>query len=167
MITEIFPDYMNFVRLYEKDGTFKKSSVLNELNNSFHIVNHLGHSSSEYNMGIKINDVDSLTNSGPFLLYSQGCSPGAFDKNDSIGEHLVKNPFGAFAVVMNSRYGWYSPGSTNGPSQYFDYEFFDAIYNEEIKALGKIHQDAKHDLVDQTNLYSIMRWCYFSLKLAG
>ena len=58
---------------------------------------------------------DSLTNNKPIFVYSQGCFPGAFDNArhsggtttyDSAAEHLVTNPTGAFAVIMNARYGW-------------------------------------------------------------
>ncbi len=88
------------------------------------------------------------------FVYSQTCYAGAFDNrnssgtyisSDSIGEHFVKTSHGAFAVVMNSRYGWYNPGGTNGSSQHFDREFFNTVFGDEIRELGRINQDSKED----------------------
>ena len=67
---------------------------------------------------------------------------------------------------MNARYGWGVKGSTNGPSQYFHRQFWDAVFGESIPEIGKANQDSKED-----NLpfiwRSCMRWCYYQLNLFG
>lgn len=68
---------------------------------------------------------------------------------------------------MNSREGWYSPGDTDGPSQKYDLEFFDAVFNEHIRVLGDALYDAKTDLIDQVSSTGPMRWCYMTLNLLG
>ena len=69
---------------------------------------------------------------------------------------------------MNSRYGWGDGNSTDGPSQRFNREFWDAVYSsaEGELTVGKANQDSKED-----NLYRIdegcMRWCYYEINLFG
>jgi hypothetical protein len=123
-------------------------------------------------MGIYRSDVDSLTNTDYFFAYSQGCMAGGFDQghsgnSEAISEHFVYTEHGAFAVIMNARYGWYSPGTTHGPSQYFDYEFFDAIYTENIKNLGAANDDSKTDNAGAAMSNAYLRWCYLELNLHG
>jgi len=102
---------------------------------------------------------------------------GGFDEtsgqqDDCFAEFLtVKTSHGAFAVIMNAREGWGAYGSTDGPSQRFNREFFDAVFNEGVRnpektCLGVANQDSKED-----NLWRInepyMRWCYYELNLLG
>lgn len=69
-----FPAYWTATKLYAKNGTFSKDAVISELNsNQYHIVNHDGHSYSDFNMGLENADVDGLTNTMAFLAYSCGC----------------------------------------------------------------------------------------------
>jgi len=124
-------------------------------------------------------DVMLLENELPFFGYTQGCYPAAFDNrdhegnyiaSDSIIEHLVLDEYGAFAYVANSRYGWGMKGSTDGPSQYYDREFFDALFGEFILNFGAANQDSKHDNVGhltEGDFGSIMRFVYYELNLIG
>ncbi len=180
--------------LYDRDYTgnkWPKSEIITRIDQGQHIINHLGHSSTLYVMklcnapvyqsGISCGtsgntDVDDLTNDKYPLIYSQGCYPGAFDnwnyegmytKSDSIAEHFVTSEHGAFAVIMNSRYGWGSSIPSEGPSQYFDREFFDALSNENIRNLGKALQDSKEDNAGLVASSSYMRWCYYEINLLG
>jgi hypothetical protein len=80
----------------------------------------------------------------------------------------VKTDHGAFALILNSRSGWYLPYRTDGPAVRFAREFWDAVFSETERKpyLGKAHQDAKED-----NLYRIdapcMLWTYYALTLFG
>ncbi len=163
----LLPETFELTRLYEKDGTYSEAGVIEALNASPHIVNHLGHSTDQMVLGLSKSDVDGLTNEFPFLLYSQGCDAGAFDSDDCIAEHFVKNETGAFAVVANSRYGWYSPESTLGTSQVFDREFLDAIFNKGVTNLGKALQESKEVNIGDVLQTGSTRWCYFDLNLLG
>ena len=156
--------------LYDRDWpghSWPKSEVITRINNGARLINHLGHSSYDYNMKLDNSDVSSLNNEDPIFVYSQGCMAGGFDNGDCIAEYFtVKTDDAAFAVIMNARYGWGVVGSTDGPSQRFHREFLDAIYSEGIPELGKANQDSRED-----NLYRIghscMRWCYYQLNLFG
>jgi hypothetical protein len=112
-------------------------------------------------------DLNSLTNDKYCFIYSQGCNAGGFDVSDCIAEYFTtKIANGAFAGIWNARYGWGSYRTTDGPSQRFDRQFWDAVFKENLSTLGKANSDSKED-----NLYKIsgscMRWCYYELNLFG
>ena len=175
----------NISTLYDRDLNspdvdygyrWQKSELISIINSNVHLINHMGHSSVGYNMRLWYTDVDSLTNSQYFFLYSQGCYPGSIDNwhyggyytsYDCIGEHYVTSSQGAFACILNSRYGWYMPGSTNAPSQRMDREFWDAIYGENITEIGKANQDSKEDNAGLISISSYYRWCAYELNLLG
>jgi len=167
----------NVSKLYDRDwgnmyDDWPKLEIINRLNAGFNIINHLGHSGYDYNMKMNNSDVDALINDKYCFIYSQGCMAGGFDNGDCIAEHFtLKTNHGAFAGIWNARYGWGTRGSTDGPSQRFDREFFDAIFNEGVRypkktSLGAANQDSKEDNLWRIN-QSCMRWCYYELNLFG
>ncbi|UCD13872.1 MAG: PKD domain-containing protein [Thermoplasmatales archaeon] len=161
----------SFDKLYDKNWSGKnwpKSEIKNRINNGARVINHLGHSSYGYNMKMGNSDVSGLKNDELCFVYSQGCMAGGFDyEDDSIAEYFtVKTDNAAFAVIMNARYGWGVVGSTDGPSQRFHREFWDAVFGENITEIGKANQDSKEDILFRIN-YPCMRWCYYQLSLFG
>ena len=67
---------------------------------------------------------------------------------------------------MNTRFGFGAMFSTDGPSQRFDREFWDAIFGENKTQLRVANQDSKEDdlwRIDE----SCMRWCYYEITLLG
>ncbi|MEM0466961.1 MAG: C25 family cysteine peptidase [Candidatus Thermoplasmatota archaeon] len=160
-------------KLYDRDWPghdWPKSEIMNRINNGIHVINHIGHSYYEYNMKMNTNDVYSLTNQQFCFIYSQGCMAGGFDNpegNDCIAEVLTaKTAHGAFAAIMNARYGFFWSFSTDGDSQRYHREFWDAVFNEGKTNLGQVNHDSKED-----NLYMIdrscMRWVYYETNLFG
>ncbi len=160
-------------KLYDRDwpgNDWPVSELINRINNGVHFVNNLGHSNYSRNMKMIIADVDNLGNDKYCFVYSQGCMAGGFDNPegyDCIAEHFtVKNEHGAYAGIWNARYGIGSRLNTDGPSQRFHREFWDAVFNESIWQIGRANQDSKED-----NLWHIkdpgMRWCYYELNLFG
>jgi PKD repeat protein len=126
-----------------------------------------------------------IDNDKYFFIYSQACIAGSFDnvgafplgdenyiwvnhpEDDCIAENLtVGMPHGAFAAIVNSRFGFFNTTTTNGTSQYFDRQLFDALFGEDIRQLGKALQDAKEDNAQFINLPSF-RWCYYEINLLG
>jgi len=156
--------------LYDRDlpdQGWATSEIIDKINSGAHIINHIGHSSYGYTMKMYKDDILSLSNNEPFFVYSQGCNSGGFDNEDCIAEYLnVKTEYGAFAGIWNARYGWASMGSTNGASQRFQREFWDAVFGEGITEIGKANQDSKEDILYQIN-YPYIRWCYYQLNLLG
>ena len=161
----IMPPQGEFIN-YRADFDYDK------LNDDVHLINHLGHANQVTALKMTVKDIISrLTNDKYFILYSQGCLAGAFSPpgHDCFAEYMtVNSSHGAVAAIMNAHYGWGVRGDTDGPSQRFDREFWDALFAEDERkvTLGKANQDSKED-----NLYRIdepcMRWCYYELNLFG
>jgi parallel beta-helix repeat protein len=166
-LVSLLPGSFELTRLYDKDGTFSVEGVISALDASPHIVNHLGHSTEDKVLGLTTMNVDRLQNEFPFFFYTQGCDAGAFDRDDCIAEHFVMGTAGAFAVIANSRYGWYSPETTLGTSQAFDREFLKAVFDRRITNLGRALQESKEANIGDVLQTGSTRWCYFELNLLG
>ena len=160
-------DY-TFDELFERDMSWSQATLVSRINSSVHILNHLGHGSETYAMKLYNSDVTSdLTNTDLCFVYSQTCLAGHFDGTDCWAETMnIKTDYGGFAVVMNARYGWGEYNSTDGPSQRFNREFWDAVFDEGMPELARANHDSKED-----NLYRVnqdcMRWCYYEINLFG
>ena len=152
--------------------------AINKINsNTYHIFNHLGHANVNYCLKMYNADVDaSFSNNKYIFCYSQGCYDGAFDNRgtsgsyysyDCICEHFTTQPFGFFAVIGNSRYGWGNYYDTDGASQYFDREFFDAVFGEGIKEIGPANSDSKEDQAGYVHSDDLGRWCCYEINLFG
>jgi len=148
-----------------------KEEIINRINNGVHLINHDGHAYYNYNMRMYNSDVSTLTNDHNFcFVYSQGCMSGGFDNpegTDCIAEYFtVKNTNGAFAGIWNARYGFFWSYSTDGDSQRYHRQFWDAVFGENIKEIGRANHDSKED-----NLFliqrSCMRWVYYETNLFG
>ena len=160
----------NIDKLYDRDypGNYWPSQeIVNRIEDGFHFINHLGHSSYDYNMRLVNYDVDLLTNDNLCFIYSQGCNAGGFDEEDCIAEHFnVKTTNGAFAGIWNARYGFFWSHSTDGDSQRFQREFWDAVFGENIPEIGKANHDSKEDNIPIIGR-SMIRWCYYQTNLFG
>ncbi len=169
--TEGFSDDWTVGTLYDMDAIWTVPQLFADLNAGVTYVNHLGHANVTYALKATnpdINETD-LTNDGInhnfYLGYSQGCYCGAFEQN-SICELWTTIETGAFAFIANSRYGWGNLYDTDGPSQHYDREFFDAIFGEEIYMTGDANRDSKHDNIPIIN-EACMRWCFYEITLFG
>jgi hypothetical protein len=159
--------------LYDRDSpgeNWPVSELIERINSGVHIINHLGHGVEKETMKLELVPIMyQLSNTDYCFVYSQACLVGHFDGPDCWAEYLnVKSDHGAFALITNSREGWGVHNSTDGPSQRFQREFWDAVFNpaESKPQLGRAFEDSKRD-----NLYRIdevaMRWCYYTLTLFG
>ena len=181
--TEGISDNFEVDTLYEIDYIWPASVIFDYFNNGgINLLNHLGHSSTNYNMKMYSSQVntanfqnDGITR-GFVIGYSQGCYAGSFDNRNSGGSYSGDDCFaekittletGEVAFIANSRYGWGSIGSTNGASQYFDRQFFDAIFGEDITIIGDVNGDSKEDNIAYINGEDVIRWCAYELNLFG
>ena len=156
---------------YCPDG-WPVATLWNRINDGVHILNHLGHGDINQAMKIYSYEIsDSLTNTDLCFIYSQTCHAGRFDVSggDCWAEYMsTKTDHGAFALIMNAREGRLDSNGTDGPSQRFNREFWDAVFNpvENKATIGQANADSKED-----NLYRInddyMRFCYYQLNLFG
>jgi len=178
LVTLGVPSSMAVGTLYERDWSWQKEHLLNILSDGVNLVNHQGHAFYNLAAQIHVNDLVQLDNDGAHgsfcFFYSQGCYCGSFDNKASYGgyygdcfaEELTLGEGGAVAAVMNSRYGWGDAGGTAGPSQFFDREFYAALFRERIREAGRANDDSKMDLAWMAD-YPGMRWCHYDLNLFG
>jgi len=174
-----FPDDYRKSCLYDRDREWNKMELAEIINGNIHAINHLGHANVGNAMKMSVDDVSSLKNDKYFFGYSQGCYAGSFDDRDPDGiyspgdcilEHFVTEPHGAFAFVGNSRFGWGRKATTDGPSQRYHRQFWDAIFGEGIVKIGQALQDAKEDnlgSIDGSSDGNVMRFCYYEINLLG
>lgn len=153
---------------YDSHTVWTSQELTNLLNQSPHLVHHLGHASASWNARLSVPQVQSLTNPAPYIFYSQGCYSGAFDLYDiAIGEAHVVAPAAASAAVMNTRYGWYVPGPVPGGNHFYALEFFDALFNEGLYHIGLAHHDSKMDNLFRVQETGVYRWIHFGTVLLG
>lgn len=170
LIIPFFPEDFDVDTLYDRDGTWSKYDLMNILNTDTpHLINHLGHGSVQYALKMYTGDISTLSNDNYFFVYSQTCLAGSFDNNndDCAAEYFtVETPHGAFAVVMNARYGLGSEDTLESPSQVVDESFFKALFTENIRELGRANHYAKEDHIWHINENGI-RWVYYETNLFG
>jgi hypothetical protein len=177
-------DNFSIEKLYEMEYNWSISDVFNQFNNvGINLRNHLGHSDVNYNMKMYNSSLttDNFTNDGitrGFVIgYSQGCYNGSFDNRgvgggynseDCFSERITTMETADVACIGNSRYGWGQHSSTDGASQYFDRQFFDAIFGENLTTIGDANSDSKEDNVSFINSHDgAMRWCTYEINLFG
>ena len=173
-ITAPFPPNFNVGTLYDRPGfSFSAMNDLLPLMNQGPIyINHMGHAFYDYMLKFSINLITAanFTNNGTnhnfYLIYSQGCLCGGFDYNnyDCITEVFSTMATGPVCVISNARYGWGNVSSTQGSSQYYDKQFFDAIWGENITIASKTQKDAKEDNIPFIT-YQYNRYVYYESNL--
>jgi len=141
------------------------------LNGDAHIVNHSGHSYTNYNMRLSTDEIDAgMSNTKYFFQITSGCYPGSFDNRldplqgggqtqaqDSFTEHLIVGEHGAFAAVSCSRYG---VGSL------MERLFWDSAFGQGIKDLGKMHTRAR-DVTSGWVESNYERWALYGMNYFG
>jgi len=150
------------------------ADALAALNRAPLLVAHAGHTDFYTLMRFSRSNLNLLTNPTPFLLYSTGCHAGEFDNGpgaDCIAEELVKRyARGAFAVLANTREGWYDSEAEERYSGEFQIRFFHRLLSDEKTSIGVAHQLAKQDLlgsVETAGSNRPYRWCTFGITLFG
>jgi len=104
----------------------------------------------------------------PLVYGALPCLSGQWDTSDCLSEAFVNDEHGAFASIMNSRYGWGSYDDLHSTSHYLGREFFDAYFHEGQSRLGDMLFDSQHDcawLRNQGN--GAIRWACFDQNLIG
>ncbi len=177
-LTNYFAGYAH-ARLDDSPYTTPQWSYLDAiaaLNQSPHLALFAGHGDPSTVMGLIADDLDTLTNPWPSLVYSVSCDSGAYDNDsffdpfDCVGEELVKrNARAAFAAVLNSREGWYDAQTEWKWSGEFQIKFFEELLKKGNTRLGVANQLSKHALISKVETGGLMtyRFCYFEITLLG
>jgi len=176
------PEQINVETLYDQDATWSPSQLFNKWNSGQNLVNHLGHANVNYVMKFYNSSVDTnnFTNNGVdhgyYIINTQGCYCNSFDNRstegqtlgyDAISEKLTDLANGPVCFIGNTRYGWGSGQDTNGASQHLQREFNDAIFGENITAIGDAHQKSKTDTEPFVTPNSVLLWSYYENTLLG
>ncbi len=174
-------DNFNHQTLYDKDLPipWNETDLIPLLNSGVNLVNHLGHTGLHNAMHITKNNMALLENNGieaiPSVIYSQGCYTSAFDNRDyagttysedAIAEQFITATGGAVAFIGNTRFGWNAPGSTCGVSQFFDRQFFDALFGESIKTIGRAFDRSRIENIPYIT-YPLFRYVIYEMCLLG
>jgi len=181
-VTAGFPDEYEVSELYEMNTLWERNEVLTHINESgTHWINHLGHADNTWCLKMPDHFVKetNIINDGKTrsfnIIYSQGCYNAAFDNRNASGTYTTDcftetaQGIGTFqvAAIGNSRYGWYMTNSTAGASQYFDRQFFDAVFGENILSIGEANTGSKEDNAGYILNNRYIRWCAYTLNLLG
>ena len=160
------PHNWTLTKRYDEIATWTGDDFAGDLNANAHIVNHFGHANTSGNAKLSREDVDALTNTHPYFMYSAGCLSGAFDRanGDSIAEHHVKGEHGAVGVVMNSRVG--RTIQQDSANYWLDRNFWYAVFDQNLTQFGEAMDYAKEQLRPGVLAGGIQsRWMYFVCTL--
>ncbi len=160
--------------VYDSQSSNHQTNTIAAINAGQMLLNHADHSASDF-MGLGYNNhgwgltnssMDALTNGArQGIFYSMGCDPAAYDSDNCIAEHFVRNVNGGgLAFVGNSRYGWYNTGMYNTYSMRYDVAFFAAIFAQGHTRLGDAFSAHKNSFTPNDDYY---RYCYTELTLLG
>ena len=173
------PESYNFQKLYDHLEYWDGSELIQAINQGVSFVHHSGHANQSYVMRMDISQINNGNFSGAngtdhnyTLVYTHGCLCGAFDENDCIGEAMVLIDNFAVAVVMNSRYGWFNEGQTEGPSAHLHREFVDALYHNKENHIGMAHMISRISTSTWVNApgqweEGALRWCFYCCNVLG
>ncbi|MBN2282017.1 MAG: T9SS type A sorting domain-containing protein [Candidatus Marinimicrobia bacterium] len=161
------------LKLYEAEGTARKTTTLEALNQGMNIINHDGHAwYNSISLGagsLGYTDMMNLQNADKYgILYSIGCWPAAFDQHAVAENFLTNANGGGVAFVGNSRYGWGSPGNPLfGYSDRFDQQFFKQLLIDDIYKIGATLAATKAFYAPLANQENVYRWCEYEINLLG
>ncbi|MEI7983856.1 MAG: C25 family cysteine peptidase, partial [Bacteroidota bacterium] len=166
-------------KMYDEVSSWSGTDLINRLNQGRSFLHHSGHANETYVMKLGNSDITDAnfsqvngTTHNYTMVYSHGCLCGAFDYNDCIAEKMVTISKFAAAVVMNSRYGWFNEGQTEGPSAHLHREFVDAMYADGILRIGRSHAESKAMTAPWVNASGqwepgAIRWCFYDCNVLG
>lgn len=179
------PPDLDFIYLYDRTlGSWSAVDLIKTINEGCNIIHHAGHSSSSSNMRMSRSSItndnfanlDGITHLNP-VIYSHGCLAAAVDitnfvGQDCIAEMMVEIDNFASAYIGNTRYGWFNEGQTEGPSLHLHREFVNALYSDNVVAIGAAHTLSRirtAPFVTMPHQWEpgALRWCFYGCNVLG
>lgn len=169
IITKGYPSSAQFVSLYETpQKIYTSAEVVENLSRMpFYTLNHLGHCETNYCFRLNEEMIPKIETSFPFFGITQGCFPGNMKRANWASKMVVGASAGAGALIANSNYGWYQPGGGDGPSNRLHTAFYDSVFSEGHRSLGKTLYRAKERLIEQATTNPYMEWVVYETNLFG
>jgi len=141
-------------------------------NNELCLISHLDHGSRTNTLSI--DDGSSLSNDHYFLGTSQACLSGCYSDGTSGASTFLStwDDRGAFAMILNTGYGYGSSSSTRGKSQlqhkiFWNYFFENQTTDFDNWRLGKAMQYTKDVFSSNIDLYHVYTYVWYSWNLFG
>ena len=174
------PENMNFFKLYDEGfNQWGSSDIIGKINEGYTFIQHSGHSNWDYMMRLSVWDitdenfskVDGIQHNYA-IIYSHGCICGAFDYPACIAEQTLKISKFAVAACVNSRYGWFNEGQTEGPSAHLHREWMNALYTLDSDRIGETQRLSKVATAPWVNApgqweEGALRWCFYDNNILG
>lgn len=171
-----YADHLALTKLYDSDELrWGGTDSLQLLNDNFYTIHHLGHGAAT--SCFKLNFVNAATqlavaaisNTTPYLVYSQACRVGAFDQFGCVAERIVTAENIAAAAVMNAREGWEFVNVIGGYSHRFHRCFLDAALSGKAATLGAINERSRRMNLPEVSplVANYWRYVYYELNLFG
>lgn len=174
------PENMNFFKLYDEGfNQWGSSDIIAKINDGYTFIQHSGHSNWDYMMRLSVWDitdenfskVDGIQHNYA-IIYSHGCICGAFDYPACIAEQTLKISKFAVAACVNSRYGWFNEGQTEGPSAHLHREWMNALYTLDSDRIGETQRLSKVATAPWVNApgqweEGALRWCFYDNNILG
>jgi len=173
------PESQDIEKLYASEASWNKSTLMGLMNQGSSFIHHVGHANTTYAMMFSMGDITDANFSGIngndhnfALIFSHGCICGAFDASDCIGEKMININNLAVAVYMNSRYGWFNEGQTEGPAAHLNRELVDAFYDKKESHLGMAYTLARIATAPWLTApgqweEGALRWNFYDCNLLG
>ena len=176
----LIPSQYTLEKLYDRDDPenyWDPLELIQRLKDSpVQFINHDGHGNHDYILKMHSSSIKTLENDQFFFIYSHSCLTGSFDnwncwsgyqEDDCIAEILTAELIsGAYACILNARYGLGSEETIESPSGALDESFIKALFSENIRQLGPASHYSKEDNVWRIDENGI-RWCYYQTNLFG
>ncbi len=167
------PEDYHFNRIYAEHGTWSKANFMNAINYGSQSIHHVGHANPNYIAGMGINDItddnfsslNGIDNNFTYM-YSHGCSCAAFDKVSIMERMTTINNF-CFAIIGNSREGFYLAGETEGPAAHLHREMINAQYGNNQDILAMAVREAKIKTAPWAIDVSAYLWNIYCLNIIG
>jgi len=163
--------------VYDSHSGNHEDMVDQVVNNGQNLINHIDHSSDDYmgtgyvnhNWGLSSSEIDAFSNGiKQSIWYSIGCWACAYDYDNCIAEHFVRDSDGGgVAFIGNSRYGWYAPGYDDYYSLRYDRYFFRSFFDQNHYKLGDLFSDHKMDAYNSLNQSDYNKYIFTELTLLG
>ena len=167
-----FPNDYYKVVLSEIDGTSapgnSNQAVIDSLNKGFYFYYHNSHGShsqiqlknSSPRVYLTNNDIDSLNNSYPNIVFVVSCYTNEFPF-DVLGEHWVLQQHGAIGYIasINDEFPY--------PAMYFEKPFFDSLFNSNYYRIGDILNLGKLPILGYAQTDGVYRSIYLFESLEG
>jgi hypothetical protein len=171
------PSNWSVTKVYDSDSGNHEDNVDTAVNAGQNLINHMDHSNQYYmgtgykkhNLGLDTSEVDAFSNGNKqSVWYSIGCWASAFDYDNCIAEHFVRDADGGgVGFVGNTRYGWYYVGSDDYASARYDRYFFRSFFDQNHYKLGDLFSDHKMDAYNSMDLDDYNKYIFSELSLLG